>query len=254
MPDEIKAIFFDLDGTLVDIRTGEVPASAQLALRTLRKKGVKLFIASGRPPFLADLIQEIFDFSFDGKVLLNGQYCVDEDGIPFYKNPLGREPLEGIIRWLKDSPEICCTFVEEDRAYANRPGTRRNWPVEDVSRCLEHATYQVSPLVGPEMDTGIMARVKGIKSARWNRISTDLIPADGGKTVGMRKMLERFGLSREACMAFGDGANDTEMLRYAGVGVAMGNGDDAAKRAADFITDAAGADGIVNALRHFGLL
>ena len=79
-------------------------------------------------------------------------------------------------------------------------------------------------------------------------------PACGGKPVGMQKMLERFGLRREECMAFGDGANDIEMLQYAGLGIAMGNGDDEVKRAADYVTDAVDADGIVNALRHFGLL
>ena len=55
-------------------------------------------------------------------------------------------------------------------------------------------------------------------------------------------------------MAFGDGENDIEMLRFVGVGVAMGNGGDAVKAAADYVTDAVDEDGIAKALRHFGLI
>ena len=55
-------------------------------------------------------------------------------------------------------------------------------------------------------------------------------------------------------MAFGDGGNDIAMLQHAGVGVAMGNAMDEVKKAADFVTTSVDEDGIVNALRHFGLL
>ena len=55
-------------------------------------------------------------------------------------------------------------------------------------------------------------------------------------------------------MAFGDGENDMDMLRFAGVGVAMGNACDAVKAAADYVTDTVDNDGIEKALRHFGLI
>ena len=55
-------------------------------------------------------------------------------------------------------------------------------------------------------------------------------------------------------MAFGDGENDMEMLRYVGIGVAMGNASDAVKAAADYVTDTVDDDGIEKALRHFGLI
>ena len=55
-------------------------------------------------------------------------------------------------------------------------------------------------------------------------------------------------------MAFGDGGNDSEMLKYAGTGIAMGNADDTARSAADYVTLTVDQDGISHALRHFGLL
>ena len=59
---------------------------------------------------------------------------------------------------------------------------------------------------------------------------------------------------RDRCMAFGDGDNDITMLRYAGIGVAMGNADAAVKAAADYVTTGTDASGIAKALRHFGML
>lgn len=55
-------------------------------------------------------------------------------------------------------------------------------------------------------------------------------------------------------MAFGDGGNDTDMLEFVGTGIAMGNAADAAKAAADYITDDVEHDGIFNALKHFGVI
>ena len=55
-------------------------------------------------------------------------------------------------------------------------------------------------------------------------------------------------------MAFGDGENDVDMLRRAGVGVAMGNAEAAVKAAADYVTADVDQDGIYRALEHYGLL
>ena len=55
-------------------------------------------------------------------------------------------------------------------------------------------------------------------------------------------------------MAFGDGENDIQMLKFAGVGIAMGNADDEVKAAADYVTDSVDENGIEKALRHFHLI
>ena len=77
---------------------------------------------------------------------------------------------------------------------------------------------------------------------------------DGGKGTGIRAVMERYGLRREELIAFGDGENDMSMLKLAGIGVAMGNGDQAVKAMADYVTGPVEEDGVSQALRHFGLL
>ncbi len=55
----IRAIFFDIDGTLLSFQTHQVPESTQRALRLLREQGVKLFVATGRPPKTAGYLREV---------------------------------------------------------------------------------------------------------------------------------------------------------------------------------------------------
>ena len=66
--------------------------------------------------------------------------------------------------------------------------------------------------------------------------------------------LAHLGLTREQCIAFGDGGNDVTMLEYAGIGVAMGNACEEAKATADYVTDDIMKDGLAKALEHFGLI
>ena len=66
--------------------------------------------------------------------------------------------------------------------------------------------------------------------------------------------MEYFGLDRTEIMAFGDEDNDVEMIGFAGIGVAMGNGTGEAKEAADYVTASVDEDGVRKALQHFGIL
>ena len=64
-------------------------------------------------------------------------------------------------------------------------------------------------------------------------------------------MIRAHGIDLAETMAFGDGQNDIEMLRHAGIGVAMGNAADEVKRSADYVTTGVDRAGIAKALRHF---
>ena len=70
----------------------------------------------------------------------------------------------------------------------------------------------------------------------------------------MKKILEYYGIRSEECMAFGDGGNDIPMLQYAGIGVAMGNARPEVQQVANFVTSSVDDNGIVFALKHFGIL
>lgn len=250
----IRAAFFDIDGTLLPGDMAPMPLSTRQALLALRANGVRLFVATGRPPAMVRAMRELLQVGFDGYIAINGQCCADADGKPFYQKPLPQQAVQTLVPWLQAHPHIRCTFSELDFMYSNLPSSGFPLPVHDLTRCLTHTTYQISPHVPEELEPEILAHAPGCKFARWAAIGADLIPADGGKTVGMDKMLARFGLKREESIAFGDGLNDLEMLRHAGIGVAMGNAVDPVKQAADYVTAAVDADGIAQALAHLGIL
>ncbi len=263
----IKAIFFDIDGTVISMDTHEIPASALAALYKLKEKGLRLFIASGRPPVHIPLLcQDFREFPWDGYILLNGQYCTDENFVPFYKKTIDPRTMETLIPWLKEQKDMRCSIFELDYTYELNfsEGMYEYYkslgkldqlpPVDDPERAYTHDTYQICPYVPAEQDEEFLAHAPYMKSARWNPNFADMIPYDGGKPEGVRQMLERFGISREECMAFGDGGNDITMLEYAGIGVAMGNCFPEVREHADYVTKAIDEDGLYHAFKHFGLL
>ena len=263
---KIKAAFFDIDGTLLSFATRRVPASAVRALEGMRAAGIRLFIASGRPPMYLGPLRAELDFRFDGYVLTNGQCCTDAEGVPFYNRALPAGSVPALLRWLEEHPDVVCTFCEEDYVYDNRHSEAvdarcrasgmglPHHPIEDPARALTHVTYQLNAYMPPALDAPFAAAVPGFRAVRWNEVFADVIPADGGKTEGMARMLARFGLTPAESIAFGDGGNDIEMLCAAGIGVAMGNAAPAVQAAADYVTASVDEDGIWKAVQHFRLL
>ena len=70
----IQAAFFDIDGTLLDHEAGGIiHEDTREALKQLRKKGIKVFIASGRNPWEIAELEGLRGFTADGWVLMNGQ-------------------------------------------------------------------------------------------------------------------------------------------------------------------------------------
>ena len=107
-PQNIKAIFFDIDGTLVSFQTHGVPSSAAQAIETLRSRGIKVFIATGRPFYQ---INNLGDLRFDGYVTLNGAWCIDAQGEVIFSIPIPHEDLEAVNRRLDAGPLFPCAFM-----------------------------------------------------------------------------------------------------------------------------------------------
>ena len=80
-----------------------------------------------------------------------------------------------------------------------------------------------------------------------------MVPKGFDKAHGMRWLSEYLGIPIRDTVAFGDGMNDMGMIRAAGVGVAMGNGVEALKSAADLVAPAMADDGVYTACKTLGL-
>ena len=221
----IKAVFFDVDGTLVSHTRGEVSASTRKAVRQLKEKGIQCIIATGR--HMGELKKlPVKDIEFDAYITLNGQLCLDGQQAVLSSSALTGADKEQIIR-LFEKKDIPILLVEKERMYINF-----------VNKEVEKAQQDISSDM-PE--TGEYA-------------GGEIISRHGGKVAGIRQYLKENNILIQETMAFGDGENDIEMLEYAGIGIAMGNSDDMVKKSADYVTDCIDNEGIEKALRHFEVI
>lgn len=255
----IKAIFLDVDGTLMSHNLGGVPKSTIEALQQAREKGVKIFIATGRQMTELENLP-LWESSYDGYVTLNGQICLDKKKQVFYEELMNAEDAKATVA-LFNSHEVPMMMVEKERNYVNfindlvaQTQKAISSPLPPVGEYEGGEIFQFVLYTDTEKRREVEEKLPGCRAVSWNPYAADVIPKDGDKTVGIQKMMELFRLSREEIIAFGDAENDIDMLKFAGIGVAMGNAFSILKEQADYVTDHIDKDGIWKALKHFQVI
>ena len=228
----IKAIFLDIDGTMVSFNTHRVPENTREALREAKRKGVKLFVATGRH---VNDIQNLDPIEFDGYITLNGAYCFVGNNVIFLK-PLPREDVEAFVRYAENVPPLPCFFVEAHRVSANMENEHmanmmkiiafEPRPIVHAQTFLHKEIFQLTAFFPPEDEARIMKRLPGCTSTRWHPAFADIVACGVHKGLGLEIIGNYFALNAGEMMAFGDGGNDIAMIRYAGTGIAMGNAGD----------------------------
>lgn len=258
----IKAIFFDIDGTILSHRTKQVCDSTKKALHKLKEKGIYTFIATGRHiSEMRDL--PIQDLEFEGYITLNGQYCYNHKEV-IHDLPIHQEDIHNIIQLINQHP-FPCIFVEDELMYINyhnqavqivQDAISTALPdINDLHRGLTHPIYQVIPYdITIHQEDEIMQCMSHCKRTRWHDLAIDIIPASGGKQNGIKKVLEYYHIDPSETMAFGDGLNDVDMFEYVECAIAMGNASDEVKKYANEVTDDIDYDGIYHALKKHNLI
>lgn len=257
----IKAVFFDIDGTLVSFETHQIPESAKKAINDLRKKGILVFIASGRHLLS---INNLGSLQFDGYITLNGGYCIAGNDQVIYKNSILREDISSLVRYMEEKESFPCIFVHEHTSFLNYHNRQTDEifqllnfpepPVAPLREASEGEIFQLVAFFSKEQERAIMEVMPHSQATRWNPLFTDVIPLGSSKRVGIDKMLAHFGIALDETMAFGDGGNDISMLQHVGIGVAMGNAGEEVKRVANHVTSSVDDDGVYRALLHFGVI
>lgn len=260
----IRAIFFDIDGTLVSFNTHRVSDTTVEALAELRRRGIKVILATGRLISQTEVVSRI---TFDGYITLNGCCCLEADGkTVISQTTIPQCDLDAIVDYLEDNGQpFPCSFMDEHKNSINYVDERVQevWdhialptpPVENPREIIKRNIYQVNIYVDEVDEKPIVeGLLKHCDSTRWHPLFADVNLRGVSKQQGVDTLLNHFGISREEAMAFGDGGNDVSMLGHVRWGVAMGNAVDSAKEVAAYVTDTVDDDGICKALRHFGLI
>jgi Cof subfamily protein (haloacid dehalogenase superfamily) len=251
-----KIVFFDIDGTLVN-EEKQIPADTIEAVKELQKRGTPVVIATGRAPYFFQPICE--RLNVHSYVSLNGAYVVFEDQ-PIYKKTIAHASLEALVNHAAKHNHSLI-FQGHEAFYTNSEShpfvleavssLKVDLPGYDSEFWKKSDIYQVFLLCQAEDEH---LYVPDLRMIRWHRTAMDVLPLDGSKALGITAMLEYLNIAPEEAVAFGDGLNDIEMLKYVGLGIAMGNSCEELKPYADFITTDVDANGIRNGLRYAGLL
>ena len=117
----IKALFFDIDGTLVSFKTHLIPTSTIEALEAAKAKGIQIFIATGRPRVIINNLAPLQNRKLiDGYITMNGAYCFVNDTV-IYKSPIPTTEVDILTKFCHER-NIPCILVGEHDICANQPG------------------------------------------------------------------------------------------------------------------------------------
>lgn len=260
-PQNIKAVFFDIDGTLISFKTGKIPESTQIALEKLRQEGIKVIVATGRS---INSLHHISHLDFDGFITFNGGYCMTASKELISKYTIDPSDIRNLINYAEKFP-LSYSLMYENKveindatpevvgmyAHVNLPVP----PIHDKDNIDVENVLQANIFLRPEAEEEFMKKVMPNSIAsRWTPLFADVNPGGISKKVGIETFCDYFGIDVSETMAFGDGGNDISMLKFVKIGVAMGNANDKVKEISDFITQEVDDHGIERALIHFGLL
>ena len=253
---KIKIVFFDIDGTLIDMDRKEISEKTIEALTSLSKNKIKICIATGRP---LSSVPKFAGIEFDAFLTFNGSYCCTNNHEIIFSNPI---PKLDVLKIIDNASRINrpVSIASVNRIGAN--GKDQDlidyyWiskqlvnVIDDFDDLANEDIYQIMLGCYESEYDKILENVTGAKITAWWNRAADIIPANGGKGIGIAKVLEYFGLTKEEALAFGDGTNDIEMLQAVGKGIAMANASDNVKEIADDICGSVKEDGIYHYLKN----
>lgn len=262
---DIKAMFFDIDGTLACTSEHTIHPDDIQTLAKLHERGMLLFIATGRDlsiPEEAAILDPVLPF-FTGFVHINGQHSYLADGTEISQHPIADEdflPLRAACEQHNLSMLYRVGSVNHLTELTEQ--VKRFWAHMGVDipeiRPMDKELHNVPKLSihasAEEEASYLTPHLKHTWTARITEDLIDLIPEGIGKSTGLRDICAHFGIDPAQTMAFGDGQNDIDLIEAAGIGIAMGNAAPNIKQAAQFVTLPAKDAGITHALRHFNLV
>ena len=271
-----KLIFLDIDGTLTEPGSNTPPASALEAVRRSREAGHKVLLCSGRN---YGMLTPLLRFGFDGVVCAAGG-CIEYGGRLIYDCPMTPEQQEKALSVLKQHG-VFRTVESFDHSYAddgfkdflrekaggNSELLRWRKQIEQDLGILPMAEYQGEPIY----KIVFMARdAESLRAPRraleaefqfclqapdsFGAINGELINRKFNKGTAVRRLCAYLHMSLKDTVAFGDSMNDLEMIETAALGICMGNGCEALKKAADAVCPPVQEDGLYRAFEQHGLL
>ena len=267
----IRCVALDLDGTTLNSQ-GKLSERTRQAIWAALERRIHVIVASGRP--VSSLPEEVVGIpGIRYAVTSNGAAVRDlETGEILREYKLTPKAAEEILKltegmdvayetFIAGIPYAQASYVADPVRYGAAATAvsyvrRTRKPVEDIRGFIRRHKE--------ELDS-IDVVIREGKEVLWKKLETQVediyvtssVPQlleisykEAGKASGVRFLLDHLKIAREHLAAFGDGDNDSGMLRLAGVGVAVANAVPGCLAAADRITGSNDEDGVAAELER----
>ncbi len=265
----VRTVFLDFDGTLAD--RGVVPAAHVSAIRAARENGHRVLLCTGRP--LSMLAPDVLAIGFDGVVAAAGGFVqIDGQVLVDRRFPAGLSAralqvlMHHDVGYLLEAPEAVyiapgahprlhrwLTEYELTDGF-NLAGLRVYDDAAAVSfskvTCFDSpmSVTELASLIGPEVGA-LPSSLPVLGSS-----AGELFQIGVHKAVGIEVVMQHLGLTRDDVVAVGDGANDVEMLEFAGIGVAIDGGDPRLLASAKLVVPGPERSGLVDAFTQLSMI
>ncbi len=267
---EYKLLVLDLDGTLLNNQREITPAT-HAALRAAQEKGVRIVLASGRPTHGIMPVARALDIaSYGGYIMsFNGGLIIDAASHEvIHQSTLPLPILPQLYEMSKEAGAVISTYRDElvftenpdDKYMSIEINLNRLTPhrVESFVESVDFDPNKCLAVGEPEdlivLQERVMSKFSDCMNAfRSEPYFLELVPKGIDKALSLARLLEVLSIDREDVIAAGDGFNDLTMIEFAGLGVAMTNGQEAVRLAADYITLSNEEDGVADMVHKFVL-
>ncbi|MBR3840024.1 MAG: Cof-type HAD-IIB family hydrolase [Erysipelotrichales bacterium] len=255
-----KAIFFDIDGTLMNTEKGVIPASTIQAIEKLHKQGILVFVATSRcNGEFGNFNKYLEEIPFDGVVSCGGGMLTYHGEI-INTEAMNENDVRKIIDYC-DEHNIDIRYQSEHNCHLHKEPIKSVYDsfIYFYDYCPSTKAYENEKVVNflgfgtAQHYHDIMNMCEDLDGVLYSD-AFEFTKKDVNKAYGIKKMCYILGIDIQEVMAFGDAENDIAMLQAVGIGVAMGNACDSCKEAADFVTKRCDEDGIAYALEYFEIL
>lgn len=267
MSETIKLIAVDLDGTLLNSQHA-MTERTEKALRAAMDKGVIVIIATGKTFSSARDVIARLKLTTPG-VYLQGLAVYTGDGSVRHQQTLDPEIARQVITFCEDRGFTVVAYsgtrilvravTSENRILAEKYHEPEPETVGPLQNVLNETP--INKLV--VMKVGDARKITALRwqldkqlgnKARMTQALTDMLeilPKGASKGAALKVLLRELGVAAANVLAIGDGENDLEMIELAGIGVAMGNGAQKLRDAADFVTGSNDEDGVALAVEKY---
>lgn len=245
MKQTYKLLALDMDGTLLNSQT-EVSAENAQWIRKALDAGFHVCVATGRGYQTA--IPFVEQLGLQGPmVLVNGGEVWEHPGKLHHRTPLD---VDQVVRLR----ELALKYDAWYWGYSLEGVYNRDrWAEDALAQTWLKFGYYTEDDQAREHILQELAGIGEFEVTNSHPHNIELNPKGVTKASGLREVCRMLGIDMSECIACGDSLNDLSMIREAGLGVAMGNAQDAVKQAADVVTETNDQDGVARVIQEYML-